>query len=157
MPTRPSGDGILLAVQQPSGSSQQQQQQRSRPPRVKPTHIHQFLVSAYDLDTGERAWKTVVREEVPHESLHSTASQASASPVTDGKHIWAFFGSRGLYCLNKRGKVKWTATPVDLVIGSHAELRAIAEVYASAGGEEKFVNDFVNAWTKVMNQDRVDS
>ena len=52
------------------------------------------------------------------------------------------------------GKLKWTATPVDLVFGSHAELRAIAEVYAANGGEEKFVNDFVAAWNKVMMLDR---
>ena len=54
------------------------------------------------------------------------------------------------------GELKWTATPVDLVFGSHAELRAIAEVYAEAGGQEKFVHDFVAAWTKVMMLDRFD-
>jgi catalase-peroxidase len=54
------------------------------------------------------------------------------------------------------GELTWTATPVDLVFGSHAELRAIAELYAAAGGEEKFVNDFVAAWTKVMTLDRFD-
>jgi catalase-peroxidase len=54
------------------------------------------------------------------------------------------------------GELKWTATPVDLVFGSHAELRAVAEVYAESGGEEKFVNDFVDAWTKVMTLDRFD-
>jgi catalase-peroxidase len=52
------------------------------------------------------------------------------------------------------GDLKWTATPVDLVFGSHAELRAIAEVYAANDGEAKFVSDFVDAWTKVMNLDR---
>ena len=52
------------------------------------------------------------------------------------------------------GELKWTATPVDLVFGSHAELRAIAEVYAENGGDKKFVGDFVEAWTKVMNLDR---
>jgi len=56
----------------------------------------------------------------------------------------------------KTGAVKWTATPVDLVFGSNAELRAVAEVYASADGKDKFVKDFVNAWTKVMNLDRFD-
>ena len=54
------------------------------------------------------------------------------------------------------GDVKWTATPVDLVFGSHAELRAVAEVYAANDGEEKFINDFVDAWTKVMTLDRFD-
>jgi len=56
----------------------------------------------------------------------------------------------------KSGAVKWTATPVDLVFGSNAELRAVAEVYASADGQAKFVQDFVAAWTKVMNLDRFD-
>jgi catalase-peroxidase len=56
----------------------------------------------------------------------------------------------------KTGAPKWTATPVDLVFGSNAELRAVAEVYASADGQDRFVKDFVNAWTKVMNLDRFD-
>jgi catalase-peroxidase len=52
------------------------------------------------------------------------------------------------------GKVKWTATPVDLIFGSHSELRAVAEVYGASDGREKFVTDFVAAWNKVMNLDR---
>lgn len=54
------------------------------------------------------------------------------------------------------GELKWTATPVDLVFGSHAELRATAEAYAVSGVEEKFMSDFVDAWTKVMQLDRFD-
>ena len=54
----------------------------------------------------------------------------------------------------KTGAKKWTATRADLVFGSHAELRAIAEVYGSADGQEKFVKDFAAAWNKVMNLDR---
>jgi catalase-peroxidase len=54
------------------------------------------------------------------------------------------------------GEVRWTATAVDLVFGSHAQLRALAEVYASGDGRERFVRDFVAAWTKVMNADRFD-
>ncbi|WP_327260617.1 catalase/peroxidase HPI [Streptomyces sp. NBC_01232] len=54
------------------------------------------------------------------------------------------------------GKVKWTATAVDLVFGSHAQLRALSEVYASKDAGEKFVRDFVTAWDKVMNLDRFD-
>ncbi|RBQ82244.1 hypothetical protein VDGD_02834 [Verticillium dahliae] len=56
----------------------------------------------------------------------------------------------------KTGDKRWTATRADLVFGSHAELRALAEVYGSADGEKKFVNDFVAAWTKVSNLDRFD-
>ena len=56
----------------------------------------------------------------------------------------------------KSGKVKWTGTRADLVFGSNSELRAQAEVYALADSEEKFVNDFIDAWDKVMNLDRFD-
>ena len=52
------------------------------------------------------------------------------------------------------GKLKWTATPVDLVFGSHSELRAVAEAYATNDAHAKFVKDFVAAWNKVMNLDR---
>ena len=66
--------------------------------------------------------------------------------------------SEGIYegSDRKTGKLKWTATPVDLIFGSNSELRAVAEVYASNDGKEKFVRDFVNAWTKVMTLDRFD-
>jgi catalase-peroxidase len=56
----------------------------------------------------------------------------------------------------KTGAVKWTATRVDLIFGSHSQLRAFAEVYASADAKEKFARDFANAWTKVMEADRFD-
>ena len=56
----------------------------------------------------------------------------------------------------KSGEVKWTATNVDLIFGSHSQLRAFAEVYGCADSKEKFVKDFVAAWTKVMNADRFD-
>ena len=69
---------------------------------------------------------------------------------------WAPAKKEGVYEGRDRvsDKVKWTATPVDLVFGSNSELRAVAEVYASSDGTDKFVNDFVSAWTKVMNADR---
>ena len=56
----------------------------------------------------------------------------------------------------KTGEVKWQATPTDLVFGSSSELRAIAEVYGANDGKEKFIKDFIKAWTKVMNADRFD-
>ncbi len=58
--------------------------------------------------------------------------------------------------VRKTGEKKWTATRVDLIFGSHAQLRAIAEVYASSDAKEKFVQDFVSAWVKVMDLDRFD-
>ncbi len=71
---------------------------------------------------------------------------------------WQKSSKEGLYEGVDRatGKVKWTATPVDLAFGSSSELRAVAEVYGAGDGEEKFVRDFVGAWTKVMTLDRFD-
>uniref|UniRef100_UPI00333F1780 hypothetical protein n=1 Tax=Gemmatimonas sp. TaxID=1962908 RepID=UPI00333F1780 len=54
------------------------------------------------------------------------------------------------------GDVKWTATRADLIFGSHSELRALSELYAQNDSKQKFVHDFVAAWTKVMNADRFD-
>ena len=56
----------------------------------------------------------------------------------------------------KAGEVKWTGTRVDLIFGSNSQLRALAEVYGSADARKQFVQDFVAAWTKVMNLDRFD-
>lgn len=69
---------------------------------------------------------------------------------------WKKSSTDGLYeGLDRKTKqIKWTATPVDLIFGSHSELRAVAEVYAATGGHEKFVNDFAKAWSKVMESDR---
>jgi catalase-peroxidase len=77
--------------------------------------------------------------------------------LTDMSHSWKPAG-RNLYEIRDRksGALKWTATRVDLVFGSNAILRAYAEVYAQDDSREKFVNDFVAAWTKVMNADRFD-
>ncbi|BEO86284.1 catalase/peroxidase HPI [Serratia marcescens] len=71
---------------------------------------------------------------------------------------WHPAGEDGLFEGRDRrsGAVKWTGTRVDLVFGSHAQLRALAEVYGSADGQEKFTHDFVAAWNKVMNLDRFD-
>jgi len=75
---------------------------------VPVTHVHEFRVTALNRTNGATLWSKVVCEEWPHEGGHTTGSQASASPVTDGERIYAFFGSRGLYCLDFNGTVLWT-------------------------------------------------
>ncbi|MBN1378775.1 MAG: catalase/peroxidase HPI [Gammaproteobacteria bacterium] len=77
--------------------------------------------------------------------------------LTDMNYTWQPAGNN-LYeiCDRKTKKVKWTATRVDLVFGSNSILRAYAEVYAQDDNKEKFVQDFISAWTKVMNADRFD-
>jgi catalase-peroxidase len=71
---------------------------------------------------------------------------------------WQPSSVQGVYEARDRatGAVKWTGTRVDLVFGSQSQLRALAEVYASSDAGEKFVQDFVAAWAKVMNLDRFD-
>ena len=79
--------------------------------------------------------------------------------LVDMSTVWSKSGSApGIYEAKERGtgKVKWTASPVDLVFGSNSELRAIAEFYASDDSRARFVDDFVKAWTKVMNAGRFD-
>jgi catalase-peroxidase len=67
-------------------------------------------------------------------------------------------GKEGIYegRDRKTNALKWTGTRVDLIFGSHSQLRAFAEVYACAGSKEKFVKDFAAAWNKIMNLDRYD-
>jgi catalase-peroxidase len=71
---------------------------------------------------------------------------------------WQPNGAEGIYegRDRKTNQVKWTGTRVDLIFGSHSQLRALAEVYACADAKEKFVKDFAAAWNKVMNLDRYD-
>ncbi|WP_144392130.1 catalase/peroxidase HPI [Pleionea sediminis] len=78
--------------------------------------------------------------------------------LLDMSTTWRKAKKEGLYegVDRKSGKVKYTATPVDLIFGSNSELRAVAEVYAFNNSKERFVNDFVKAWTKVMRLDRFD-
>ncbi len=71
------------------------------------THRHEYAVLAVSRKTGKILWKEVVHKDLPHEAGHVTASLASASPVTDGERVFAFFGSRGLYCLDTAGKLLW--------------------------------------------------
>jgi catalase-peroxidase len=78
--------------------------------------------------------------------------------LLDVRTEWQASGPDGVYegRDRKTNELKWTASRVDLIFGSHAQLRALAEVYASADSNEKFANDFVAAWTKVMDADRFD-
>lgn len=77
--------------------------------------------------------------------------------LTDMSYTWKSAGDNLYYIIDRKtGKMKWSATRVDLVFGSNSILRSYAEVYAQDDAKEKFVKDFVKAWTKVMNADRFD-
>ena len=75
----------------------------------KPTEAYQFVVLCLDRSTGKVLWQQVAREEVPHEGVRQNEGTfASGSGVTDGQHVWAYFGSRGLYCYDSKGKLEWS-------------------------------------------------
>jgi catalase-peroxidase len=78
--------------------------------------------------------------------------------LLDMRNEWQASQTPGVYQAQDRKtkQPRWTGTRVDLIFGSHSQLRAIAEVYAAADSKEKFIRDFVAAWTKVMNADRYD-
>jgi len=80
---------------------------RRRPGGKKPKNIYKFNVVCLDRKAGKQLWEKTVSEILPHEGHHGDHGLASYSPVTDGKSIWASFGSRGVYCLDMKGDIKW--------------------------------------------------
>jgi outer membrane protein assembly factor BamB len=76
-------------------------------PAAAPPGPQRFTILAIGRRDGRTIWQKVLREEVPHEGHHATNTFASASALTDGEHVYAFFGSRGLYALDLKGHVKW--------------------------------------------------
>src|ERR1041385_3986401 len=75
---------------------------------AKPTEIHQFALLCLDRQTGKTLWQKTACEELPHEGHHPDGSFSSYSPVTDGQHVFAYFGSRGLYCYDMAGRLQWS-------------------------------------------------
>src|SRR4051812_16028425 len=103
------GDYVYLMAAAPIGAAQKPVYD-SAPgvhDSIPVTQRHQYMVMALARNDGHILWKTVVREEFPHEGGHMTGSPVSNSPVTDGQYVYAFFGSRGLYCLDLKGAIIW--------------------------------------------------
>ena len=103
------GDSVFLMAAVPIGEPQEPVYDNApgSHDNVGVTQRHQFVVLAVSRRDGNVLWKKVVREEFPHEGGHNTGSLASNSPVTDGEHLYVFFGSRGLYCLDLNGELTW--------------------------------------------------
>lgn len=81
---------------------------------ARPTTYHKFVVQCYDRNSGKLLWERVATEQVPHEGHHKDHGFASPSPVTDGKHLYTSFGSRGIYCWDMDGKLIWQRDLGDL-------------------------------------------
>jgi catalase-peroxidase len=101
------------------------------------------LCSLYINDVFTQKPEALTNEILREPARHGTEWKT----ISDAKDI---FEERD----RKTGEVKWTGTRVDLIFGSNSQLRALAEVYGSADAQKKFVQDFIAAWTKVMNLDR---
>ena len=84
-----------------------QPRRRRGPPIVQTSYVHRFVIFAIDRSNGDILWRHTAREEAPHEGTHPTGTWASNSPVTDGEHVYAYFGSRGLYCYDIQGNQRW--------------------------------------------------
>ncbi len=105
---------VPVSTEQPQASKQQSDRQnnqsrfRGRGRRGSaPLQMLEFTLFCFDRATGEELWKQVAVKAKPHQGTHSTNNFASASPCTDGEHIYAHFGSRGLFCYTMDGKLKW--------------------------------------------------
>jgi outer membrane protein assembly factor BamB len=81
----------------------------------KPTEIHEFAVLCLDRKSGKILWQKTPKQEVPHEGHHQDHGFASASPVTDGEVVLAYFGSRGLHCYDMDGNLKWSKDFGDMI------------------------------------------
>ena len=93
------GDRLFLLSAVPVGEGTKNE--------AAPNGTFRFTVKCIRRDTGKVLWEKVAREAAPHEGRQENNTFASASPVTDGKSIWAFFGSRGLHCYDWEGNLKW--------------------------------------------------
>jgi outer membrane protein assembly factor BamB len=82
-------------------------QRRRGMPVTRTTKIHKFIIFAINRSDGKILWQHTVKEEVPQEGTHEQGSWASNSPVTDGDFVYAYFGSRGLFCFDMQGNLKW--------------------------------------------------
>ena len=89
---------------------------RRGPRRVTTSNVYKFAIFAINRSDGKIQWQKTAREELPHEGTHATGSWASNSPVTDGENVYAYFGSRGLYCYDMQGNLKWEKDLGDMTI-----------------------------------------
>jgi outer membrane protein assembly factor BamB len=104
------GDYVFVTAAIPYG-----QVKSEKEPEIDGVHDYlparramEFVVLAINRPDGKILWRKTVRKALPHEGAHYSGTMASNSPVTDGKHVYAFFGSRGLHCLDFRGRKKWS-------------------------------------------------
>ena len=118
------GDRVFMTAAVPYGSPLEPRYDRAPGAHDSQpvTHHHEFLALAVSRRDGKILWQRTLHKELPHEGGHYTGSLASSSPVTDGQHLFAFFGSRGLYCLDLDGRLVWKKDLGDMqTLHAHGE------------------------------------
>lgn len=109
------GDKIFLQSAVALGEEAKVADIPNGPPMSRPATVpYRFVILCVDRNSGAILWERNVLEAKPHEGLHTSGSYAPYSPVTDGKHVWASFGSRGAYCLDVEGNEVWRAETAPL-------------------------------------------
>lgn len=104
-----------VSVPEPAAEPQEGRRRRGGPPSSpKPDAPYKFNLVCIDRTNGEILWERTVIEATPHEGHHASANFAPYSPVTDGQHVWASFGSRGLYCFDLDGNQVWSADLIEM-------------------------------------------
>ncbi len=103
---------VLTAIEtdkqvEPEKGEQSQRRRRRGPSIARTSNVHKFAIFSINRSDGQIVWQHAAREELPHEGTHATGTWASNSPVTDGEHVYAYFGSRGLYCSDMQGNLRW--------------------------------------------------
>jgi outer membrane protein assembly factor BamB len=117
----------------------------------KPVESYQFTALCYDRKTGKTLWQKIARQEVPHEGHHRDHGFASASPVTDGQLIFAYFGSRGLHCYDLNGNLKWSKDFGDMQTKNSFGEGASPVLHGDTvviGWDDETDNDFITALDK---------
>jgi outer membrane protein assembly factor BamB len=118
--------------------------------------VHRFDVISYQRSSGKILWQKTVREEAPHEGHHRDHGYASASPITDGEHLLAYFGSRGLHCFDMKGNLKWSKdfgkmrTRSSFGEGASAALSGNTVV---VNWDDESDNDFIAAFDKATGKE----
>lgn len=99
------GDKVFVLTAVPVGEPVKTETDQK--PKEPPTQVRQFSIFAISRQDGKVLWKRIAREEIPHQGKHDTSTWAPGSPVTDGEHVFAYFGSRGLYAFDMGGNLLW--------------------------------------------------
>jgi len=117
----------------------------------KPTDLHEFIVLCLDRKTGKTIWQKTAKQEIPHESHHQDHGFASASPVTDGQVVLAYFGSRGLHCYDMDGNLKWSKDFGDMMTRNSFGEGASPALHGDTvivNWDDETTNDFIVALDK---------